>query len=246
MSYDKAHMETLAIAFLTGQATKGEAIEYKQLFESSETFRNIVYEMGVWLAPLNDKIEDQNVPAGLLDGIMTEIDQLESSDQKHISDPVIPSNDNRVTFWKTASLVASLIAVVAVGSHFVTFNTDPDITPEPLMALLSDSSQPQLVAIVYNPDTGRVVARLSNVSIPDDGDLQLWLIRDGGEGPVSLGVMDRARVSDQIEIELPERLRSGTDVLAVSLESRGGSKTAGPEGPVLFTGSVASLGVSRQ
>lgn len=245
MTDTQTQMETLAIAFLTGQATSDEQAEYKRLFETNASFREIVSEMGVWLAPLNENVEDHPVPDGLLGSIMAEIDTLgdgaKSSAAIAQTTPTQPANDRSSARWKSAAIAASLVAVVAVGSHFISPATTPTTDNQQLMALLSDNTKPQLMAIVYDPATGHVVARLSNITVPDDGDLQLWLIREGAKAPVSLGVMERAKTSSQIEFDIPESLRSDTDILAVSLEGLGGSKSAGPEGPVLFTGSVSEL-----
>lgn len=233
----KTHLETLAIAFLTDQATDAEIAEYKRLYESDPSFRNIVIEMGLWLAPLKESVSDRPIPDELFSNIMEEI---EFSEQ--VTPQIQPTaiNDNSARKWKILTVAASLIALLAVGSHFVTPAPVTD-NNEQLMALLSDSSGPQLMAIVYDPQTGQVVARLSNITVPEDGDLQLWLIRDGEEAPVSLGVLDRARGATQIEFDISQTLQSGTDVLAVSLETLGGSKSAGPEGPVLYTGSLSGL-----
>lgn len=234
---DKTHIETLAIAFLTGQATDAETAEYKRLYESDPSFRNVVMEIGLWLAPLKDSVDDRPVPEELFSNIMEEI---EFTEQATPNNQPAAINDNAARKWKMLTVAASLVAVLAIGSHFVT-PAPVDNNNEQLMALLSDNSGPQLMAIVYEPQTGQVVARLSNITVPEDGDLQLWLIREGEEAPVSLGVLDRVRGATQIEFDISQTLQSGTDVLAVSLETRGGSKSAGPEGPVLYTGSLSGL-----
>ena len=109
------------------------------------------------------------------------------------------------------------------------------------MALLSGEESPPLVAIIYNPETHEIVAKLSNVNVPEDGDLQLWLIREGKDGPVSLGVMEEANEDQSVSFAVPENLQDGTDILAISLEQKGGSKSAGPEGPVLYTGAIGTI-----
>jgi len=70
----------------------------------------------------------------------------------------------------------------------------------------------------------------------------LWLIRENGSGPVSLGVVAGGNEDNQVEFEIPLELQSHTDLLAISLEPLGGSGTqTGPQGPILFTGSVSQL-----
>ena len=270
MSTPNAAHEALAIAYLSGQATDEQLAAYQNLFATDDSFRETVRDIEMWLAPLNETTEDMQPPEGLLESILAEIDpvsHMDEEDKNHdINDDKIapifggdstksaqPTNNRK---WKGLAIAASLVAVAAVGSHFVTFNsaTNPETMPQQIanvqkspdktqqfLALLSDDSQPELVAIIYNPATNKVVARLSNVTVPKDGDLQLWLIREGQAAPQSLGVMTRAGELDQLEFDIPMTLQGGTDTLAISLERRGGSTSAAPEGPVLFTGAVSSL-----
>ncbi len=263
MSIPNAEHEALAIAYLTGQASTDEIAAYQALFEEDETFRQTVRDVEIWLAPLNEDVPEMEAPEGLFDALMAEIAPQDPSFHE-LADPVfeqssegpLASNDNGAKKWKMLAIAASLLAIAAVGSHFVNLGasgTNVQESPPVLqaqekqdqgqqfLALLSDSTQPELVAIIYNPATGHVVARLSNITVPEDGDLQLWLIREGEGAPQSLGVMERAGEGNQLEFDIPTALQSGTDILAISLEQKGGSPSAGPEGPVLFTGAVTPL-----
>lgn len=254
MSQTYSKYENLAIAYLTGQATPEEVAEYRILYAKDAGFKEIVDDVESWLAPLNDAVTDQMPPDGLLGDIMDEIAEGESDDEDAV--PVVkplpandtdpePANDNPAGRWRMLAIASSLVAILAVGSHFITPYTPtklPESDTETFMALLSDASQPELMAIVYEPKTGKVVARLSNITVPEDGDLQLWLIREGEPAPVSLGVLNKVDEEvDRIELLAPLVLQTGTDTLAISLEERGGSKSSGPEGPVLYTGTVSSL-----
>jgi len=258
MSENYSKYETLAIAYLTGQATHAEVLEYRKLYANDSGFKGIVDDVESWLAPLNADVLDQMPPEGLLDDIMSKIAEGEDEDAPVPADKTanpetkpLPANDthlapasnNPSSKWRAMAIASSIVAFLAIGSHFITPNrtTVPQSDTETFMALLSDASQPELMAIVYNPKTGKVVARLSNISVPDDGDLQLWLIREGETAPVSLGVLNKVDEVDRIELLAPLALNAGTDTLAVSLEAKGGSKSAGPEGPVLYTGAVSSL-----
>ena len=251
MNQNYSKHEALAIAYLTGQATAAEVSEYRSLYAGDPGFKEIVDDVEIWLAPLKSAVPDHIPPDGLLDEIMNEIAK------EPYGDASVPlgntdslwtepnsANDNPSGKWRALAITTSIVAFLAVGSHFVAPNTatvSPANDTETLMALLSDESQPELMAIVYNPKTGKVVARLSNITVPDGGDFQLWLIREGEVAPVSLGVLSNVDEVDRIELLVPLTLHTGTDTLAVSLEEKGGSKSAGPEGPVLYTGTVSSL-----
>ncbi len=239
MTDTRKHNEALAIAYLTGQADQNQVEAYRKAYASEEGFREVVREIEVWLAPLNSDEVNRTPPPDVFGNIMAEI----GSDESHSAQKIIQAmNDNHSRRWKAMAAAASIVAVLAIGSHFISTSPEAPLTDqEQMMALLSGEESPPLVAIIYNPETNEVVAKLSNVSVPEDGDLQLWLIRDGEEAPISLGVMERAADDKPVAFSVPETLRTGTDVLAISLEQKGGSPSAGPEGPVLYTGAVGTI-----
>jgi len=62
MSQLNSKYEALAIAYLTGQATAEEVSEYKHLYNTDAGFKEIVDDVEIWLAPLNENIEDNSPP----------------------------------------------------------------------------------------------------------------------------------------------------------------------------------------
>ena len=236
-------MQTLAIAYLIGQADDREVGDFRRLYATDADFRTLVTELEQWLAPLDERSGQRPPPPELLDRIMQDI-RRETAPSDLPAGPV-RQGVNRA--WKPAALAAFALAVLAAGSHLVgpwaTHGTQPrDGEPLPLVATLTDDQAPELIAIVYDPARQRIVARLTNVEVPPNQSLQLWLIRDGEKGPRSLGVLNSIENdTDSIPLDLEDRLRSGTDVLAVSLEARGGTREGAPQGPVLFSGSVVDL-----
>ena len=239
----RAEHETLIMVYLTGQATEVELGDYRRLYATDGEFRSLAQEIEQWLAPLNDDVTDVDPPEGLLDAIMAQI--AESDPKPAAAIPV--ANDRtgsadsggKVAAWRGAALASMLVALLAIGSHFIAPD-DPIATAqsEALMAMLSDPSAPELIAIVYSPEDGRIVARFSNIDVPEGNTLQLWLIREGEDGPRSLGVLETVPQSDRVELDIDSVLQPGTDTLAISLEAEGGSTSDAPEGPVLFTGPV--------
>lgn len=243
MTFDTPEYESLAIAYLTGQATQEQVATYRRLYATNDQFKAVVRNIETWLAPLNEDVPDRLAPEGLLESLLEDIEK-DAVEAGEASLNTVAVNDNSVKKWKFAAMAASALAVLAIGSHFIPLGSKPAAPSEEtqtLMALLSDNTQPELMAIIYEPKTGRVIARLSNVEIPPEKDLQLWLIREGEAAPRSLGVLNPAKTSNQIDFDIPILLQNETDTLAISLENLGGSKSAGPEGPVLYTGAVSAL-----
>lgn len=239
MTDTRQQNEALAIAYLTGQASPNQIEAYRKAYAGDAGFRDCVRDIEVWLTPLNNESVDRTPPPEVFDKIMAEITLEDSASASRIFEAM---NDNHAGRWKALAAAASIVAVLAIGSHFIGPSPDSSASDQSqMMALLSGEESPPLVAIIYNPETHEVIAKLSNVSIPDDGDLQLWLIREGADAPVSLGVMERQSGEKPLSFSVPENLQDGTDILAVSLEQKGGSKSAGPEGPVLYTGAIGTI-----
>jgi len=247
--------EALIIAYLTGQANDVETAQFQTRIAADSDFQDQVERLEGWLAPLYLETEDMLPPEGLLELIMSDIETLEISKTMPSDAPLssqsaspIPANDRgQVQMWRGLAVAASAVAVLSLGSHWIP-TADPVQTAQApqinddqrYLALLSGDTASPLVAIIYNPLNGEVVARLSNVEVPEDGDLQLWLIRDGAAAPVSLGILERT-AQGRVELSIPEVLTMQTDLLALSLEAKGGSRSSGPEGPVLYTGRVSQL-----
>lgn len=247
--------QALAIAYVTGQASPTEIARYRELLATDAGFRAVVRDIEAWLAPLNCNVDDVEPPPGLLEVILSDIAVAEQErglpHPANVAAPTpAPIRSPRSNPWKPAALVASAVALLATAANFVdrpgsapASTADAPQGTEALMALLSDETAPELIAVVYTPSDGRVVAQFSNIDVPDGKSLQLWLLRDGADSPRSLGLLrpvqnsTRAELdSTRAELAAPDDLRAGTDTLAVSLEDEGGSDSGAPQGPVLFSG----------
>ncbi|MEM7167896.1 MAG: anti-sigma factor [Planctomycetota bacterium] len=107
---------------------------------------------------------------------------------------------------------------------------------EIVVLLPTAQGSPELHArVTYDPTSERAVIVFENLSAPADRDYQLWAIRDGS--PQSLGLIDA--VSGGYAVVRLESI--GADEMlsafAVSIEDKGGSKSAAPEGDVIMVGS---------
>lgn len=241
--------ETLAIAFLTGQASEAEAAEFARLSAEDADFRSLVRELEVWLAPLRSNPDGVEPPAGLLAEILEDLPA-----QLPLPAPVRAATRpaSRVHWvWRPAALVATAAAVFATAMPLLSGPIERQDSAAPVIAAannpgfvaaLADNGDAQVIIIVYDPDEERILARYSNVAPPEDGVWQLWLIRDGVPAPRSIGLISREAGGDgEAELRFTEPLLPRGDLLAISLEPVGGSPEAGPTGPVLFTGKVSNL-----
>ncbi|SES15231.1 Anti-sigma-K factor RskA [Tranquillimonas rosea] len=90
----------------------------------------------------------------------------------------------------------------------------------------------------YQADSGALSVSRSAGGAPQGRVLELWLIPNGADAPVSLGVLPE---EDSAELAVPEPLRDriAGGTLAVSEEPPGGSPTGAPTGQVLAAGAVS-------
>lgn len=263
MNITPTERRALAIAFITGHANAEQQLQYRALFAEDAEFRDAVQELSLWLAPLNADVEDVAPAPDLLDAIYADIDAFESAAAENVKTaamarptgdadiiplhPIAANDRGNAGMWKALTAGFAAVAALAIGSHFVTFDDTPGETeiqpvaqaPASLLTVLQDSTPSGLVAILYDPIAGNVVARFENIETPTDGDFELWRIRAGDGTPVSLGLLDASDGGFSLSVQ--DALQSGADTLAISLEKPGGSTSGAPEGPVLYTGVVQPI-----
>ncbi len=139
-----------------------------------------------------------------------------------------------IAVLRTATIGASLaVLMLAVGLG---------------VAIRQARLQPVMVAVLVDGDRtgavvhafadGRVVLLpLTSINVPSGRALQVWTLPSRERGPVSVGLMDRART---LELDLKDLPRPGSNQLfEITLEPAGGSPTGRPTGPILFKGNTA-------
>jgi anti-sigma-K factor RskA len=135
--------------------------------------------------------------------------------------------------WRTAALAAASLAaalLVFVGVREFGGGGEPGSTY--VAAINPGGGKPALLVRV-DMKTHSVFVRPVTAETPAGKSLELWYI-GGGKPPKSMGVVDRASVS----IPLPEDAQIEAATFAVTVEPPGGSKTAGPTGPVVYSGQL--------
>lgn len=130
------------------------------------------------------------------------------------------------------------LAAVMTGLVIFTHVMKPD-TPDVLQPIAVLSGTQPDAQFVVSLDKSKSVIQVSalNVALPQNKNLQLWVIK-GSAAPQSLGLINSPNSS---VFPLSSGPLDNQTVLAISLEPIGGSRQAGPSGPVIFQGKVTAL-----
>jgi len=138
-----------------------------------------------------------------------------------------------VRFWQGTTGAA--LAVAASLAAFIVLH-QPRPQNVAVLSLVAGGA-PVLIAT-----TGRngllVVQPTAPITVPAGKDLELWALPQGQTKPRSLGVLPPS--GRQLVAELASNTR-----LLVSIEPKGGSPTGQPTGPLLYGGSLMTVGARR-
>ena len=139
-----------------------------------------------------------------------------------------------VAALRATALGASLAALLlAVGLGFAIRAAQQQPT---MVAVLLDGDRAG--AVVHAFADGRVVlVPLTAIDVPAGRALEVWTLPSRERGPVSVGLMDRARTLPLSLKDLPAT--KPDQLFEMTLEPATGSPTGRPTGPVLFKGNTA-------
>lgn len=145
---------------------------------------------------------------------------------------------NSIGFWRGLA-AASLAGMIALGGYGYIRQQEMSQQAVLVSELSGEANAVRLVA-VYDSGARVLKVNRTDLAIPADRDLELWLIA-GTDAPRSVGVIPQAPGGEMaVSEELAQLLGAGI-VLAVSEEPVGGSPTGQPTGAVLAAGPVLEL-----
>jgi anti-sigma-K factor RskA len=218
---DEQDRDLFAAEFVLG-ALEGDAWrEAESLLASDPAFTRSVATWRQRLAPLAFHAAPVRPPADLWGRIHSRLAPQGAAD-------ILPLR-RRVRFWQATT--AGALAIAASLAAFMLLRQ-----PEPpRVAVLSPVAGGVPVLMATETDGTLVVRPTAPLAVATDRDLELWALPPGESKPRSLGVLSPA--GRQLASRLSENTR-----LLVSLEPKGGSPTGQPTGPVLYGGSLTTIG----
>lgn len=186
-----------------------------------QPLREMVRDWDARLAPMADEIALVAPPASVKAALQQRLFGKATSPERGF-------------LWRWLS-GGALAAVVMVGAVLITpMLMQPDPTYSASVA--AEDGSLVIAAGFFEDDSSLHIVRETGAARPGRV-LELWLIAEGAEAPVSLGVLpDETPAIIEVSEDLAAQLQGG--VLAVSDEPPGGSPTGAPTGDVLAAGAV--------
>lgn len=230
MSSNEQDLHALAGEYVLGVLSEAEQDAVEARLATNGALRAAVKEARERFLELDLTATPAPVPAAVWEGI----EQGLSAPQVQPTNVVpLRTKPARAGFWSgvaTASLAASLLAAVAVGSQWQRL-TAPQ--PTVIVVLLDAQSKPGAIIEAFADDSVRVVP-LENFNVPAGRVIQLWTLPDAKTGPVSIGLLPQLK---DLKLTGPSLPKPKADQLyEFTLEPAGGSPTGKPTGPILVKG----------
>lgn len=183
------------------------------------------------LAPWASSLAPEPVPASVWRTI-----------HQRLHPPRKPASPAR--FWQgwalaSTALAASLAAILLISSERLPGNRE---SVRDVAVLNSDGNQTQWI-VRHAAGHELQLTVLGQISVASDKSLQLWAIHASGT-PYSLGVLNLTQGRASLSLNAQQQQYfSQANVLAISVETSGGSTSELPQGPVIFTGKPVPNGV---
>ena len=152
--------------------------------------------------------------------------------------------DDRPPFWTRFWNNLAALRATAVGAALATLVLAVGLG----FAIRSAMQQPVMVAVLLDGDRAGAVVHafadgrtvllpLTSINVPPGRALEVWTLPSRERGPVSVGLMDRARTLTLSLKDLPAP--KPDQLFEITLEPATGSPTGRPTGPILFKGNTA-------
>ena len=231
----------LAGSYVLGVLSEAEMNEAEQLLVTDGGFAREVSAWQERLAPLDATAAPITPSPALWQRIEASIAAPPRVAREPVRRPAVRARSSgfwdAIAFWRWSALAgaaAALVMIVAVGAMALRWPSQPV-----MVAVLSVDGSGKPGAVVESFADGSVrLIPLQAITVPQGRALQVWTLRDRQEGPISVGLLDKART---VHLDLGKLPAPRADQLfEITLEPETGSPTGRPTGPVLMKGLTSS------
>ena len=180
----------------------------------------------------------------LLIGLAIDFEEVRppASVKRAIDEALFGSRDARQGSWLGWLSGAISAAAIAAAVLFVapTLLFDPATPTLTHVVEVADENRSLVIAASFSAQDGALIVRRLNGQPAAGRVHQMWLIPEGADAPISLGVIPDG---SEAVFEVPPALRDQLTaaLFAISDEPTGGSPTGQPTGAVLAAGPIQTL-----
>lgn len=225
---------TLAAEYVLGTLDAVAHARFAARLEGAPALRAEVAFWQSHFSQLDDGFEDVRAPAGSFKAI-----------ERRLFGAAREANGlmalwRNLALWRGLAAMGLAIAVIGVGFGVMQLGTTIPRPATQLVATLQAAGSDVRYLALYDAASAQVrLTGLSGDPAPER-DFELWIIK-AGDAPVSMGVV---AAHTQSSVPVPEALQAlfaAGNVLAISLEPKGGSPTGAPTGPIVASGPVVLI-----
>ncbi|MES3039666.1 MAG: anti-sigma factor [Pseudomonadota bacterium] len=228
---DEELQSQLAAEYVLGTLQGAARRRLEHMLPAHAGLREKVAHWEQQLGPLASSLTPQPVPSTVWSGI-----------NKRLHPPrqvVVNGRFWQRWAWASTALAASLAALLVLTPNPVPRSGE---ALRDVAVLASDNNEAHWI-VRSRANNQLQLSVLGRVTVASDKSLELWAIPANGK-PQSLGVLTLTHGHATLALSaMQKQSLSQATLLAVSIETRGGSATGLPTGPVIFTGKHASGGV---
>lgn len=202
---------------------------FERRLASEPALRALVREWDEGLVPLADAVAEETPPKRLKGRIEVALFDADASGA------TASGAAGRGRSWRWPAFLGGALAAAVLAAVVVL--QAPPLPDGPLLTAEIAAEDRSFLFLARLDAAGALEVERLEGAPPEGRTHELWLIAEGAEGPVSLGLIPEEGLA---RIALPERLAAALPgaTLAVSDEPAGGSPTGQPTGPVLALGRV--------
>jgi anti-sigma-K factor RskA len=212
--------------YVLGLLEPAEAAEIEAEMERDAELKAAIAASRERFLPLDTGVEPAPVDETLWQRIEAELPAQQAAP---VTRPA--ANDNPRDGWRITALSAlAATLLLAIG---MTWSLMRVTEPVVIAVLISETGEAQAVVEDFGNDSA-TVRLLRDFDVPADKTIQVWTLPSREMGPVSLGLMDRARSARLQGPSLPAP--RSEQLYEITLEQQGGSPTGRPTGPILAKG----------
>jgi anti-sigma-K factor RskA len=233
----ESERRALAGEYVLGVLDEAEMARAEALLAADKVFAREVADWQERLAPLDETAAPITAPAELWLRIEAATADREPAPAAR---PAVAAARpswaaalwERIEFWRWSALAGgawALALLIIVGAMAMRWPSQPVM----IAVLSGDNGRPGAVVESFSDGTVRLIP-LADIAVPEGRALQVWTLRDRQEGPISVGLLDRAQ---SMRLDLGKLPAPRADQLfEITLEPETGSPTGRPTGPVLMKG----------